>query len=85
MVRVSVPAAVVGVRFEIEVFDVLGVVQRVGVCAGERVNACKRPSRFAHVGRYDGDGYEEVLTEPENLCDAMHTHERCPRGLSISV
>ena len=40
----GVPAAVGGVRFEIEILHVLGVVQRVGVRAGERVDAGKRPS-----------------------------------------
>lgn len=40
----SVPTAIAGVRFEIEILDVLGVVQRVGVCSGERIHAGKRPS-----------------------------------------
>lgn len=52
----AVPTAVVGVCLEIEILDVLGIVQRVGVCPGERVNAGKWPSGLAHVGRYDGDG-----------------------------
>jgi hypothetical protein len=50
------PAAVGGVRFEIEILDVLGVVQRVGVRAGEGIDGGKRPSGFAHAGRYGGDG-----------------------------
>jgi hypothetical protein len=56
VVREGVPAAVGGVRFEIEIFHVLGVVQWVGVRAGERIDACKRPSGFTHAGRYGGDG-----------------------------
>lgn len=55
-IRDDTPAAIVGICFEIEIFDVLGVVQRVGVRAGERIHAGKRPSEFAHVGRYGGDG-----------------------------
>ena len=52
----AIPSAIVGVRFEVEVLDVLGIVQRVHVRAGERINAGKRPPGVAHAGRYDGDG-----------------------------
>lgn len=47
LVRIAgrdLPAAEVGVRFEVEILDVLGIVQRVDVCPGERINAGKRPS-----------------------------------------
>ena len=56
-------AGIVGVRAEVEVFHVLGLVERVDVGAGERVHGGERPAVRAHAGRDDGECWGIVRTQ----------------------
>ena len=49
------PAVVVGLCFEVKVFDVLSAIERIRVCAWERVRSGEWPAVLAHVRRYHAD------------------------------